>query len=423
MLLVLHSRSFIMDVFVVIALLVIISAVYSYINNRFIKMPATIGIVCIATVVSVVILIVNKSNPGVAGYITKLSKNIDFSRSLLNIMLGFMLFAGSFNLDTNKLKKEMRPVFVLSTVGVILSTVIFGGLFYGVTLLLHIKLPLLYCLLFGAVVSPTDPVAVAAIVNGSKLPQHLETIISGESLFNDGIGLVLFIILIELTTQYKPEVDFMKAAVLFIREVFGGVALGVVMGFLTFRLMRSVSDFQTIVLLSLALVMSISVIATFFHLSIPLAVVSAGLFTGSRSINLDSKEQSHEALEKFWRLIDELLNTILFVMIGLQMVNLPFLNNYWLTGGIAILLILIARWASITLPLTFLRRSLNINYNNVSILTWAGLRGGISIALALSLPHTPYREIILSGSYFIVIFSIIVQGLTLNRVINRIYSK
>jgi len=182
--------------------------------------------------------------------------------------------------------------------------------------------------------------------------------------------------------------------------------------------MKSITDFQTIVLVSLGLVMGISVLAADLHVSIPLAAVSAGLFAGNRSINQDSSEHSHQGLEKFWQLIDEMLNTILFVMIGLQMVNLPYIDNYWLTGGIAILAILIARWLSIMLPLTFLRRSLNVNYSSINILTWAGLRGGISIALALALPITPYKHTILSGSYFIVIFSIIVQGLTLNKVIN-----
>jgi CPA1 family monovalent cation:H+ antiporter len=410
-----------MDLFFIIALLVIISATYSYINARFIKLPGTIGIISLAIGVSVIVLIIDQVNPQAAKYLTVLAKNIDFSRTVLNIMLGFLLFAGSFNLNVKKLKREMRPVLVLSTIGVILSTAIFGTLFYFIAPLFHIYVPLIYCLLFGALVSPTDPVAVGAIIKNSRLPAHLETIISGESLFNDGVGLVLFITLLEITESGIQDINFANAAMLFVREVFGGIALGVVFGFMAFRLMRSIKDFQTIVLVSLSLVMSISLVANYFHLSIPLAVVSAGLFAGNRSINLDDNEHSHQALERFWQLVDELLNTMLFVMIGLQMVNFPFLNNYWMTGSLAIVLILMARWASITIPLTFLKRTLNVNYSSVKILTWAGLRGGISIALALSLPHTKYRELILAGSYFIVIFSIIVQGLTLNRVINSAY--
>ena len=407
-----------MDLFIIIALLVIVSAVYSYINARFIRLPGTIGIITIAVVVSIITLIVDKSDPYVAKYLTLLAKNIDFSKVVLDIMLGFLLFAGALNVDTKKLRKEMAPVMILSTVGVIISTAVFGLLFHYVGLLFNIHVDLIYCFLFGALISPTDPVAVGAVIKGSKLPSHLEMIITGESLFNDGVGLVLFITLLEITRTGTDNIDFAKTAILFVREVFGGIALGVFMGFFAYRLMRSISDFQTIVLVSLALVMSISLICIYAGLSVPLAVVAAGLFMGNRSINSDVKEHSHEALENFWKLVDEMLNTILFVMLGLQMINLSFITNYFITGGVVIVLMLIARWVSIALPVTFLRHSLKINYANVNILTWAGLRGGISIALALSLPHSIYREIILAGSYFVVIFSIVIQGLTLNKVIN-----
>ncbi|MBK0379509.1 cation:proton antiporter [Mucilaginibacter segetis] len=407
-----------MDLFAIIALLIIVSAIYSYINARFIKLPGTIGIVSLAIIGSVATIIVDNLNPGIAKYLTILATNINFSKTVLNIMLGFLLFASAFNLNTRRLKREMRPVIILSTLGVILSTAIFGALFYYVAGFINIQIPFRYCLLFGAMVSPTDPVAVGAIIKGSRLPTNLETIISGESLFNDGIGLVLFVTLLEITQSGKDNVDFGKTIFLFIKEVFGGIFLGALTGYIAFRLMRSISDFQTIVLVSLSLVMFISVSAAYLHFSIPLSVVTAGLFAGNRSINADNKDHSHQALEKFWVLIDEMLNTVLFVMIGLQMVNLPFIRNYWIIGGIGIIIILAARWLSILLPLTFLRRSLKLNYGSINILTWAGVRGGISIALALVLPDSPYRHLMLSGTYFIVIFSIIVQGLTLNRVIN-----
>ncbi|OKS86616.1 cation:proton antiporter [Mucilaginibacter polytrichastri] len=410
-----------MNLFVIIALLVIVSAGYSYINARFIKLPVTIGVMTIGTIVSILIIVLDRINPVFQKYLTALAKNIDFSEAVLNIMLGFLLFAGSFNLDTDKLKREMRPVLLLSTIGVILSTVAFGLLFYSGMRLFDIKVPLIYCFLFGAVVSPTDPVAVSAIIKKTKLPSHLSTIITGESLFNDGVGLVLFITILEIIQTNSTKIDMMQTVILFCREVFGGIALGLICGYFVYRLMKSITDFQTIVLLSLALVMGISLIATYLHLSVPLAVVSAGILTGIRSININSKETSHQSLERFWKLIDEILNTILFVMIGLQIIELPFLNNYWITGTVSIVLILIARWISITLPLTFLKQSLNIRYKDVNILTWAGLRGGISIALALSLPHNKYRYIILAGSYFIVLFSVIVQGLSLNKLIGRSY--
>lgn len=412
-----------MDMFLIIALLIIVSAIYAYINARFLKLPGTIGIVTLAILGSVITLITENLSPDIAKNLTVLAKHINFSTTVLNVMLGFLLFATAFNLDTRKLKKEMRPVLVLSTLGVLISTTAFGVVFYWITGLIGMNVPFIYCLLFGALVSPTDPVAVAAIIKGSKLPSNLETIISGESLFNDGVGLVLFLLIAEVAQTGVDNLDIGKAVILFIQEVFGGVALGAVTGWLAFKLMKSINDFQTIVLVSLALVMLDSVLASYFHLSIPLAVVTAGLFVGGRSINADNKERSHEALEKFWLLIDEILNAVLFVMIGLQMVNVPFISNYWITGGIAIVIILGARWMSIMLPLTFLRRSLNINYSSINILTWAGLRGGISIALALALPESPYRHLILSGSYFIVIFSIVVQGLSLNKLINASYKK
>jgi CPA1 family monovalent cation:H+ antiporter len=407
-----------MDLFVIIALLVVLSAVYSYINARFIKLPGTIGIVTLAVLVSVLTIVVNSLNPSAAKYLTQLAQSINFPRTVLNIMLGFLLFSSSFSLNTRRLKKEMRPVFILSTVSVMLSTAVFGGLFYGVTQLIDIDIPLVYCFLFGALISPTDPVSVHAVIKKSRLPTNLETIISGESLFNDGLGLVLFITILEFIESGTKDVDVAQAGLLFVREVFGGVIMGIAFGFIGFRLMKTVMDFQTIVLISLALVMSISVIATFLHLSIPLAVVSAGLFAGNQTINMDSSERSHQSLEKFWQLIDEILNTILFVMIGLQMINLPYLDNYWLIGAMGIVIALTARWLSILIPLSFFRKIVNIKYRNINVLTWAGLRGGISIALALSLPYSPYRHIILAGAYFIVIFSVIVQGLTLNRVIN-----
>ncbi|GAA4909592.1 sodium:proton antiporter [Mucilaginibacter defluvii] len=410
-----------MELFVIISLLIVLSAIYSYLNARFIKLPGTIGVITIAIVGSIGIIISNKLNTDWAKRLTELAHSIDFSRTVLNIMLGFLLFATAFRIDKTKLKRQMWPVITLSTVGVLLSTAIFGGLMYLVTNLLELNVPLLYCLIFGALISPTDPVAVSAIIKESKLPQKLETIVSGESLFNDGIGLVLFITLLEIAEAGVNSTDFHKAFILFAQEVFGGIALGALTGYIAHRLMRSITDFQTIVLVSFALVMGNSVVASFWHLSIPLAVVTAGLFAGSESINIDRNERSHQELVSFWELVDEMLNTILFVMIGLQMINIPAINNYWLIGSISVIVLLIARWLSIMLPITFLRRSLDVNYGSINILTWAGVRGGISIALALTLPGSAHKGLILSATYFVVIFSIVVQGLTLNKVINAWY--
>jgi len=412
-----------MQLFVLIALLVIVSAIYSYINARFVKLPGTIGIITIAIIGSVLTVIADHLDPDIGQRLMSVAKEINFSTIVLNILLGFLLFAGSFNANTKRLKKEMRPVVILSTLSVLLSAGIFGLLFHYLGDWLHIRIPLIYCFLFGALISPTDPVSVGNIIKNSKLPVNLSTIIAGESLFNDGVGLVLFITILEAIRSGADNVDLAKTGLLFLQEVFGGIAMGVILGMIGHRLMKTITDFQTIVLVSLSLVMSISLIGAWLELSIPLAAVSAGLFVGDNSINLNDSERSHEALEKFWHLVDEMLNTVLFVLIGLQMVNLPYLTNYWITGTLSIVLILVARWFSIFVPLIFLRRSLQVNYSNINILTWAGVRGGISIALALSLPASHYRHIILSACYFVVIFSIIVQGLSLNRVIRHSLSK
>jgi CPA1 family monovalent cation:H+ antiporter len=405
-----------MDLLTIITVLLIITSAFSYLNERLIKLPGTIGVASISVAVSVLILIAGKTNSGVANIFKTLAHNIDFSTVLLNVMLGFLLFASALHFDYQKLKEQRLPVFLLSTFGVIVSAGVFGGLLFAITQLLGTNMPLIYCFLFGALISPTDPIAVAAILKGSKIPRRLHTIISAESLFNDGLGLVLFIILLEISHEPGSTFSFTQIAQLFAQEVVGGIGIGLILGLIGYRMMRSVNNFQTIFLISVALVLSICVIANRIHASIPLAAVTAGLIIGNKSI--DKKHAADQFLNRVWQLIDEVLNTILFVMIGLQLVTMPFLNNYWVIGFICIIIILIARAISVLLPAIFLLHK--VNFSNISILTWAGLRGGISIAMALTLPQSPYKEIILSSCYFIVIFSIIVQGLTLNRLAQKV---
>jgi CPA1 family monovalent cation:H+ antiporter len=363
-------------------------------------------------VVSILILIIGKTENELTNSVESFANSIDFSKVLLNIMLGFLMFAGAFHFDYQKLKEQRLPVFLLSTLGVIISTGVFGGLLYLVSLLLHIHLPIIYCLLFGAIISPTDPIAVAAILKTSKIPPRLNTIISGESLFNDGVGLILFVIILEIAN--KPgSTSFAEITQIFAQEVLGGIIIGIVLGYLGYQLIKTIHDFQTIFLISIALVLGISVVAGKFHASIPLSAVTAGLIVGNKST--DKKNIADQFLGKVWQLVNDLLNTILFVMIGLQMVTMPFLHQHWVIGLFSILILLIARFVSIAVPAVVMLRKLN--FSNLSILTWAGLRGGISVAMALTLPESPYRELILSGCYFVVIFSIIFQGLTLRKVV------
>lgn len=405
-----------MDSFVLITVLVVVSAIFSFINARFFKLPGAIGVISIAVVVSIISIFLGEVFPVLFQTITGINKDINFSQTLLNTMLGFLLFASALRFNWGDLKKQLWPVFILSTIGVIISTVIYGVLFNWLTNLIKVDIPFIYCLLFGALISPTDPVAVSAVLKNSNMPKHLETIITGESLFNDGIGLILFVSILEYISQTGDQIHSAHIAILFSQEVFGGILLGTSLAFIAYRLMRNVDDFQTLVMVSLALVMGISVLANKLHCSIPLAVVSAGLLIGNLKFGKDPSGKMNDFLEKFWTLIDELMNTILFVMIGLRIVMMPFLAYYWLVCLGAIVIILIARCLSVFVPLVFLRRTLNINYNNIGILTWAGVRGGISIALALSIPDSKYKEVIEAGCYFTVIFSVVVQGLTLNKV-------
>ncbi len=403
-----------MDLLTIITFLIIISAVFSYLNARIIKLPGAIGVVTISIVVSILILVIGKTNNGLRNYVETLAQSIDFSKVLLNIMLGFLLFASAFRFDYQKLKEQRLPVFLLSTLGVIISTAVFGALLYLVTQLFQIhNIPFIYCLLFGAIISPTDPIAVAAILKNSKIPSRLDTIISGESLFNDGVGLILFVIILEIANN-SANSSVIDITQLFAREVLGGIILGLVSGYFGYLLIRSIKDFQTIFLISIALVLAISVIAVKFQTSIPLAAVTAGLIIGNTSP--DKNNIAGQFLGQIWELINDVLNTILFVMIGLQLVTLPFFRYHWVTGLVSILILMISRAVSITVPAFFLLRKLN--FSNLSILTWAGLRGGISIAMALMLPASPYRQIILSACYFVVAFSLIFQGLTLKKVVS-----
>ncbi|SFW64648.1 cation:proton antiporter [Chitinophaga sancti] len=407
-----------MDTFTIIAALITISALISYLNLRFIKLPGAIGVMFVSILLSIFILVTGKAFPTAFNFIRELTRSIDFTKTLLDIMLAFLLFASAFHFEYKKLREQKRPVLVLSTIGVVGSTIIFGLLLDITTTLLGIDLPLVYCFLFGALISPTDPVAVMSVLKKSRIPSSLETIISGESLLNDGVGLILFVTIGEVAAQ-EATFSMSHALELFAKEVFGGLALGTATAVVTGFLTKKIQEFQTAVLVSISMVMMISIMGGLLHVSIPLAAVAAGLILGSSSIGAKSNKELQDYLHRFWELIDELLNIILFVMIGLQIVVLPFIGHYWFIGLVAVLFVLIARGVSIAVPSMIMRRSLKTNFNNTAILVWAGLRGGISVALALSLPESPYKKLILSASYIIVVFSVIVQGLTLNRVVNR----
>src|SRR5664279_1800509 len=370
-----------------------------------------------SVVASIVVLIIGRIGDEKSNLLTKLAHNINFSEVLLNVMLGFLLFASALHFDYQKLKALRRPVLILSTLGVLVSTGVFGGLIFAAAYLLHIDIPLIYCFVFGALISPTDPIAVGAIITKSAIPPKLATVISGESMFNDAVGLILFVTTLGITKQSTNRISVVETLRSFGTQVIGGVLIGLIMGFIAYGLLKSIKDFQTILLISLAIVLGIPLVANLFHASI--AAVVARLVVGNKSFGKD--HAANQFLNNVWQLLDGILNTILFVMIVLQLLILPFLRHYWLIGLISIVIILIARMISVSLMAFFELRKVNLV--NLSILTWAGLRGGISIAMALSLPLSPYREVILSCCYFIVIFSVIGQGLTLNKLVDKAVTK
>jgi len=408
------------DLFALLAIITVVSAIFSYINIRFLRLPNTIGLMALALALSLVLIVLGKVNPTVLDFVTGIMNRVDFSEIVLEVMLSFLLFAGALHVDMDKLAEQKWVIFSLATVGVILSTFVLGTLFFYACHLFGYPVPYLYALLLGALISPTDPIAVLGILKEANVPKNIEIAITGESLFNDGVGVVVFLSILEIAKFGASEATVSDTAILFAKEVFGGIGLGLLFGWLTYKLMKSIDHYQTEVLLSLGLVMGIYALALALHFSAPLAVVACGLFIGNTGRNSAMSEQTLIYLDKFWELVDEFMNAVLFVLIGFEIVLLTFIGKYFWLGIITIFISLLARWIAVSAPLFALRSRTNFIPKVDWILTWGGLRGGISIALALSIPAEMNREVILSVTYIIVIFSILVQGLTLGKLVKQL---
>ncbi|WP_299777973.1 sodium:proton antiporter [uncultured Formosa sp.] len=414
-----------MDYFVIITTLVFLSAVFGYINVRFLKMPNTIGLMFITLVFTLVVLGIATIDKTLLVAERTLITDIDFETVLLDIMLSFMLFAGALHTNFEQLKVQRWPVFVFATVGTLLSTFLIGGFMYGVLMLLGFNIGFIYCLLFGALISPTDPIAVLGILKKVGVPKDLEAKIVGESLFNDGVGVVVFLTIFEIAnTSGGGGFEVTGVLELFGREVIGGVLLGLLLGYGTYRLMRSIDDYDIEVIITLATVMVGTVIAQEFHLSAPLAMVTAGLVVGNDTVRGSAmSEITENYVDKFWELVDILLNTILFVLIGMEMLVLEFQWTYIFAGLLAIPIALISRYISLYGPISMFEKRLDFIPKTNKIMTWGGLRGGISIALALSLTKDMHRELFLVVTYMLVVFSILVQGLSLSALVKRLIQR
>lgn len=408
-----------MDFLLIITAICVLCTLFGYINARWMKLPGVVGIMVLSIVVSVLAVFASRLFPAAAVFLSRLSGAVDFSKILLDVMLGFMLFAGALQSDVPKLRKNVRGILWLSTLSVMISALAFATLLWLGLTFFDRSPPFIYCLLFGALISPTDAIAASALLKTSRVPDNLRTIIHGESLFNDGIGIVLFFIFLDLTVSADNVLSLKGITTLVLREIIGGMAAGLIFGYLANQMMRRMKVFEDIVMLSLSLVLVLSVCGSMFHFSVPLAVVCAGLLIADSSFDQRKIGGMHGSLEKIWELLDGLLNTILFLLLGFQMVSVS-VDGLSLLGGIGVIAILLfSRMLSIAAPIRLLRDRLKLHASSIKILTWGGLRGGISVALALSLPDSPYRPFIISGSFFIVVFSVVVQGLSFNRVINR----
>ena len=413
-----------MEYFSIAAILTVISALFGYINVRFLKLPITIGLMIITLVFTLIVIVIGQFDDTLLLREKALISQIDFKTVLLDIMLSFLLFAGALHTNFDQLKVQRWPVFVFATAGVLVSTFLVGTIMFYVLGFIGLPVAFIYCLLFGALISPTDPIAVLGILKKAGAPKKLETKIVGESLFNDGVGVVVFLTIFSIASSKGGPVEPLDILTLFGQEVIGGIVLGIILGWITYKMMKSIDNYEIEVIITLAAVMGGTLIAQKLHLSAPLAMVAAGLIVGHDTVrNVAMSEITETYVDKFWELIDVFLNTLLFVMIGMELLILTFEGNYIVVGLLAIPIVLLSRYVSLWLPIKLFSKKLGFVPHTNLIMTWGGLRGGISIALALSLTTEMHRELFLVITYIIVVFSIIGQGLTVEPIIKKLTNK
>ncbi len=410
-----------MNIFLIITILVGMAAIFGYVNVRVLKLPNTIGLTLITILFTLAVYGLGFYDDTLLNIEENIIGQVDFQTVLLDIMLSFMLFAGALHTNFESLRVQRWPILVLATLGVLVSTFLIATATYYFLQLLHMKVLYIHCLLFGALISPTDPIAVLGILKQAGVPKRLEAKFVGESLFNDGVGVVVFATIFNLAVSGNDQIEILEVAKLFGKEVIGGILLGLLLGYITYRLLKSIDDYTIEVIGTLATVMVGTAVAHKLGVSAPLAMVTAGLIVGHENIRASSMSETTESyVDKFWELIDILFNTILFVLIGMEMLLLTFKMNYLYAGAIAIPVVLACRYLSLVIPIIFFKKRLNFVKHTGFILTWGGLRGGISIAMALSLTEGMHRSLFLVITYIVVVFSIIVQGLTVGKVVKKI---
>ena len=413
-----------LSLFNVAAIVVTLVAVFGTINHRLLRLHPSIGLVVIALFASFGVIALDAVFPalGLQDAVRQTLDRIDFNETLMKGMLSFLLFAGALHVNLDELLSRKWAIGSMATVGVLMSTFLVGFAVYGIVGLIGLEIPLLYCLVFGALISPTDPIAVLGILKTVEVPESLRAKIAGESLFNDGVGIVVFTILVAIA-QGDPGGEMASVggiAELFVREAFGGAALGLAGGAIAYRTMKSIDEFNLEIMITLALVMMIYSIALTIHISGPIAVVVAGLLIGNHGTKFAMSETTREHMHMFWSLLDEVLNAVLFLIIGFEVIALSITGEILTLTILAVPVVLAARFISVATPLSILGLGRTFTKGAIPVLTWGGLRGGISVALALSLPDIPAKPAILAATYGVVIFSIVVQGMTVKKLVRAV---
>ncbi|MCM5704720.1 cation:proton antiporter [Larsenimonas salina] len=404
------------------ALFISITALFLWFNYKVLRLPPTIGVMVIGFALSLVLVNLNHFGmTAITDHAEFWLNQINFNALLMDGMLSFLLFAGALHVDLDKLKRYRYSIGLLATFGVLISTVAIGSAAWWLFAQFGVDVPYLYCLTFGALISPTDPIAVLGIMRNAGAPDDMEIKIVGESLFNDGVAVVVFTALLGAASASSSHaLTPSGVGLLFLEEAGGGIAFGLALGGLVYSLMKSIDQHQVEVMLSLALVIGGYALASSLHVSGPIAMVVAGLIIGNMARTGAMSDNTRRYVDGFWELIDEILNAVLFVLIGLELLLIPLTLDYLWIAAPLIALILCVRFLTIGLPTTLLRKTFDFRAGTTRVLTWGGLRGGISVALALGLPESPYRETLVVITYIIVLFSILVQGLTIGKLVKAV---
>jgi len=412
-----------MELYYTFSILIILSALFSYLNSRYLKLPSAIGIMLLAMITSISLVAIGKSYPDFSNRFSNIVASVDFPAVLMGAMLNFLLFAGAIHVSMHDLRKQRIPILIFSTIGVILSTFIVGALMYGALILLEMEVPFIQCLVFGALISPTDPLAVIAILKKAGIRKPIEVKIAGESLFNDGVSVLLFAILLQLAQGTNVNITFSHVAGLFVQEAGGGLVVGLLLGYIGSQGIKRINDYQVTVLITVAIVMGGYLITRYLHISGPLTMAAAGLVIGNYGKATAMSQNDKDYLDKFWEMIDEILNAMLFLIIGFELLLIPDIRQYWIIGSLSILIVLVGRFLSIWLPIRIIPNIGKFDGKTLAVLVWGGLRGGVSVALALTIDHHLNQNLFLSATYYVVVFSILVQGLSIGKLISMIKPK